>query len=121
MSPHNRAAQFAPFSALVGYEDAIEETARATDQGVEICDDLSTMLDQQLAKLRESLFKEVKITCFVPDKRKQGGRYNSFTAIVKGIDEVARRIILSDGRTISIDNIVNLSLEPSMTNGQYHA
>lgn len=109
MSLHNRAAQFAPFAALTGYEDAIIETARATDQSMELCDDLSSMLDQQLIHLRTSTSKEVQITCFIPDKRKQGGRYDTFNAIVKDVDDIARRIVLSDGRTISIDNIVRLS------------
>lgn len=117
MSLHNRAAQFAPFAALVGYEDAIAESARVTDDEMELSADIASQLDQQLADLRLALETspstpvEVTLTFFVADKRKKGGRYDTATLAVKGIDENARRIFFSDGHSIAINNIVSLSVK----------
>lgn len=114
MSMTNRAAQFAPFAALVGYDDAIAETARATDQAVELSSDLTSLLDVQLSQLQKALEEqspnpvEVRLTHFVPDQRKEGGHYANITAAVKGIDETARRIMLSDGHVVNIENIIHL-------------
>lgn len=116
MSRLNRAAQFAPFAALVGYEDAIVESARATDQAIELSPDLETQLDLQISLLRKDLDEqpsspvEVSITYFVPDKRKSGGRYDDISAAVKRIDDNNRRIILSDGRSLKIENIVSITI-----------
>lgn len=110
----NRAAQFAPFAALVGYDDAIAETARSTDQAIELSADLASLLDIQLLQLQHALEEqspnpvEVRLTYFVPDKRKEGGHYANITAAVKGIDETARRILLSDGHVVNIENIIHL-------------
>ncbi len=118
MSMTNRAAQFAPFAALVGYDDAIAETARATDQAVELSSDLTSLLDVQLSQLQKALEEqspntvEVRLTYFVPDKRKEGGHYANITAAVKGIDETARRILLSDGHIINVDSVVQLTILP---------
>lgn len=116
MSALNRAAQFAPFSALTGYDDAIVETARTTDNSIEISDDRAVLLDRSLSELSHALVAstsspvEVTITLFVHDIRKEGGHYDTFTAAVKSIDENARRIVLSDGRMLNINDIVSLSM-----------
>ena len=118
MSMTNRAAQFAPFAALVGYDDAIAETARTTDQAVELSSDLTSLLDVQLSQLQKAFEEqspnpvEVRLTYFVPDQRKEGGHYANITAAVKGIDETARRILLSDGHIIDVDCVVQLTLLP---------
>ena len=105
----DRAAQFAPFAALTGYGDAIDETARITD----VRPDLD---EQQLAELNERLLQimakpdtVVCITYFVPDERKAGGRYEQAEGTIKKIDEIAKGIVTDCGERIPIENIVELS------------
>ena len=81
MPMQNRAAQFAPFAALTGYEDAIAETARATEQAIEVSTDLAALLDQRLELLRQSLADNVKknvdvtLTYFIPDQMQRINTY----------------------------------------------
>lgn len=81
MSLYNRAAQFAPFAALTGYEEAIIETARLTAPKVDMMEDNQQLLDRKLALLSHSLREQptVSITYFQPDKKKSGGQYLTFT------------------------------------------
>ncbi len=105
----DRAAQFAPFAALTGYGDAIDETARLTDGR-------PNLDEQQLAELNERLLKimakpntVVSITYFVPDEKKEGGRYKQAEGTIKKIDEIAKVIVTDRGERIPIENIVGLS------------
>ena len=123
MPMQNRAAQFAPFAALTGYEDAIAETARATEQEIEVSTDLAALLDQRLEVLRQSLADtphtpvEVSLTYFIPDRSKEGGRHERIAAAVKDIDEEAQLLVLADGRTIKIAHITDLTLDFSVPDG----
>ena len=75
MSLQDRAAQFSPFAALTGYEDALKDTARLTDHFVELDEDRKQEIDRQIGYLQQHMREEltVKITYFVPDTRKNGG------------------------------------------------
>ena len=77
MSPLNRAAQFSPFAALTGHEDAIQETARLTDSFVEMDESRKSQLDGQLGLIRDNLDAqpEIEVTYFQPDEKKSGGAY----------------------------------------------
>ncbi len=101
----NRAAQFMPFAALTGYGDAIDETARVTEEKLDLTEDELRLLDEKLAKLRPLLSQrpEVTFTYFEPDARKEGGAYITRTGIVKKIDEYGRSILLEDGTVIPMD------------------
>ena len=79
MSNYDRAAQFAPFAALTGYDDAVKETARLTDRRIELDEGEKAAIDQRLLLVQERLPEptEVTITYFVSDKRKAGGAYVS--------------------------------------------
>jgi hypothetical protein len=107
MSMHDRAAQFAPFAALTGHSDAIDETARLTDSKEELQEDELAILDEKLQLIRESLHlrPQVFITYFVPDTKKSGGAYITFTGIVEKIDNYKHAIIMDDKRAISINDI----------------
>ena len=107
MSLHDRAAQFSPFAALTGYEDAVEETARLTDTRLELSEDMKTILNEKLQMIVDNLDSEpvVIITYFVPDKKKSGGAYVDITGIVKEIDEYERCIVMTDKRKIPIEQI----------------
>ena len=115
MSMLNRAAQFAPFAALTGYDDAIEETSRLTDRMIDLDSDVKVDLDRTMALLRSILddsgsLPQVTITFFIPDVYKDGGSYNTIKTRVKSIDDVERCVILPDGQKIPISNIVDMTI-----------
>lgn len=100
----DRAAQFSPFTALVGHGAAIEETARLTDQKVELTEEGKALLDEKLRLLLETGGEGV-FTYFLPDERKDGGAYITTTGKVKKIDPLEGRVILKDGTAIPIEDI----------------
>ena len=110
MSMRDRAAQFAPFAALTGYGDAVRETARQTNQKIELLDEQVAILNEKILflieKIKDNL--EITITYFIPDKKKEGGAYTTVKGIVKKIDEYNKLIILNDGREIMMDSIFDL-------------
>jgi len=115
MSMLNRAAQFAPFAALTGYDDAIEETSRLTDRMIDLDSDVKVDLDRTVAILRSILddsgsLPQATITFFIPDVYKDGGSYNTIKTSVKSIDDVERCVILPDGQKIPISNIVDMTI-----------
>lgn len=106
----DRAAQFSPFAALTGYEAAIAETARVTEERVELSDTSREALDMKLQLLRERLSEKpvVEIMYFVPDERKQGGSYVAVTGIVKKIDEYEHRIVMENGVRVEMGDLVGI-------------
>ncbi len=112
MPLENRAAQFAPFAALTGYDDAVEETARITDRKIELSEEEKSTLDDVLLNIERlsGTDPKVRITFFVPDEVKEGGEYVTSDFTVKNIDTVFRRIVLKDKSTISIDNVFSLEI-----------
>lgn len=107
MSPLSRAAQFAPFAALTGFEEEIDETARLTDRCAELTEEDFLRLNAQLCDLMGCLHEqpEVALTVFEPDEKKPGGAYRSVTGVVRRIDEVNQRIIFTDGQVIPFGRI----------------
>lgn len=112
MSLRDRAAQFAPFAALTGYDEAVRETARLTDRKEELSDEDIALLNQQIQLLIENIksHPQVKITYFVPDERKDGGRYETITATVRRIDTFEKLIVFDDKTKLSIDQISNIQI-----------
>lgn len=113
MSIQDRAAIFSPFAALSGHGAAIAETARLTDQRVELDEDTKAELDQRQAVLLEHIEEqpEITVTWFQPDGRKDGGAYLTVTGRLKKIDEAARTLILLDGTSIPLEDVVGLESE----------
>ena len=107
MSLHDRAAQFSPFAALTGYEDAVEETARLTDTRLELSEDMKTILNEKMQMIVDNMDADpiVTITYFVPDKKKEGGVYVDVTGIVKEINEYERCIVMTDKKKIPIEQV----------------
>lgn len=107
MSLHDRAAQFSPFAALTGYEDAVEETARLTDTRLELSEDMKTILNEKMQMIVDNMDVDpiVTITYFVPDKKKEGGVYVDVTGIVKEINEYERCIVMTDKKKIPIEQV----------------
>lgn len=110
MSMIDRAAQFSPFAALTGYDAAIEETGRLTQNRIELDDEAKYMLDlkQQILLQFAANQPEISVTYFVPDSRKAGGQYVTATGSLKKIDTHERLYILADGSRIKMDDIVEL-------------
>ena len=106
----DRAAQFAPFAALTGYDSAIKETGRLTNERIELDEEALTALDRKYQLLIEALddAPEVTIIYFQPDERKAGGQYVSATGTVKKVDTFGRRILLQDGTRIPLDSVYDL-------------
>ncbi len=110
MPMSDRAAQFAPFAALTGYESAIKETGRLTNERIELDEEALAALDRKYQLLMDTLDDalEVTIIYFQPDERKAGGQYVSATGTVKKVDTFGRRILLQDGTRIPLDSIFDL-------------
>ena len=109
----DRAAQFAPFAALTGYDAAIKETGRLTDERIELDVEALSALDMKYQLLMEALDEapEVTITYFQPDERKAGGKYVSAVGAVKKIDDFERRITMRDGTRIPTDDVLSIDGE----------
>lgn len=107
MALRDRAAQFAPFAALSGYGEAINETARYTEDKRELDEDQLADLDArlQLLALRQNEHPLVEIECFVPDTHKAGGATIRFRQRLVGISYSARSLLLADGTSIPINDI----------------
>ena len=110
MSMQNRAAQFAPFAALIGYDAIIQETTRLTDQKAELDESVKAELNEKLRLLLELLPKqpEVTITYFLPDSRKAGGTYRTTSGIVRKFLLSENFLVMMDGLQIPIDAIATL-------------
>ena len=113
MPMSDRAAQFAPFPALTGYDAAIKETGRLTDERIELDVEALSALDMKYQLLMEALDEapEVTITYFQPDERKAGGKYVSAVGAVKKIDDFERRITMQDGAKIPMDDVLSIEGE----------
>ena len=109
----DRAAQFSPFAALTGYEDAIEETGRLTDVCTELTESKQEALDRKLRLLQNTILSAplVRIRYFQPDARKTGGTYLNISGYVKKIDTVEQILYLTDGTAIGFSRIYELECE----------
>lgn len=113
MSMLDRAAQFSPFAALTGYDAAIKETGRLTDEKIELDEDTKAALDMKQSYLIEMIDEQPEITIiyFLPDARKAGGAYVTVTGNLKRFDEYERLLILTNGKKIPMDDIVDIECD----------
>ena len=103
------AAQFAPFAALTGFDEGVEETARLTDSKIELDEYQKAELNDKLQFINNSEDNEdVCITYFVPDKRKSGGAYITKKGIVLKVREYEKDVVMEDGTEIPIDDIIEI-------------
>lgn len=107
MAMENRAAQFSPFAALTGYDEATREEARLVDIKQELSEDMKDMLDAKLAIIEQHIKEqpEISVTYFQPDEKKTGGRYTTVSGNVKKLDGVEHVIIMADGTKIPIGDV----------------
>ena len=109
MSMMARAAQFAPFAALTGYDSVIRESARLTEDQIVLEEDDQRRLNRILADLMEAAEHPViEVWYFKPDRRKKGGSYEQYNGTLKRIDEYERMMFFTTGKKIPLDAIVNI-------------
>ena len=110
MSVHDRAAQFAPFAALTGHDEAIREESRITYQRKELDENMMEILDRKLDYIikKKNTDFDIKLTYFVPDDTKSGGKYITIDGRIDKIDRYNRIIKMKDGRDIKICEIIDI-------------
>lgn len=110
MTRLDRAAQFAAFAALNGYEAEIAEAGRLTDSAAELMEGWAEEIDEGLRTIRRELDRqpEIVVTYFLPDERKRGGAYRTVTGRVRKFQEQERCLLLANGTVIPIDRIYEL-------------
>ena len=112
MSKYKRSAQFAPFAALVGYDEQVQECSRLTDERLEIDDELKEKINYKLNKINELIKNNpvVEITYFIPDVKKDGGKYITEKGNVKRIDYINRFIKFTDNKKIILDDVIDIKI-----------
>ena len=110
MSMHDRAAQFSPFAALVGYGDAVAETARLTDSKLELTEDEMSELNANLNRLLDNVDEQpqISVTYFVPDEKKSGGKYVEKVGVVRIYDSYVGELVFMDGVRIAVADMAKL-------------
>ena len=106
MSNYDRAAQFSPFAALTGHEEAIAETARLTDTAIELGEDGISMLNEKLRCLEPG--QDLTVVYFRPDARKSGGAYVRHTGRLKRVEEHRSALVMADGAAIELGRICDI-------------
>ena len=106
MSNYDRAAQFSPFAALTGHEEAIAETARLTDSAIELGEDGISMLNEKLRCLEPG--QDVTVIYFRPDARKAGGAYVRHTGRLKRLEQHRSALVMEDGAVIDFGRICDI-------------
>ena len=110
MSMLDRAAQFSPFAALTGFEGQIGETARFTEEKPELSEEAQANIGQTLSEICfKGLPREVKLTVFIPDGRKNGGSIETDVVTVKKADPAAGTLTLVSGKTVRFTDILEIA------------
>ena len=112
MSNRDRAAQFAPFAALTGYDAELTETARLTTPRIELTESEEHLLNGVYQYLQAHIAENprVTVTYFQPDAKKSGGAYITLTAPVKKIDEYTQSLILTTDEEIPLSQILTIDM-----------
>ncbi len=112
MSVQDRAAQFAPFAALTGYDAMVRERARQTDSRSELDEEQILALNEALSTIMARINDQprVAVTWFRKDARKQGGAYQRTEGAVRNVDLAERLIIFKEGGSISMDDVAAISI-----------
>lgn len=113
MSLENRAAQFAPFSALSGYNEACREVERITDNKKILSDGVLDIINEKLNYIKSNISSnlEVSIKYFLKDKKKNGGSYIEIGGYVKKIDNNFCKVYFKDGTIINFDDILSIDIK----------
>lgn len=110
MSIESRSSQFAPFSALTGYEDEVKETARLTDKEISLTNEQKLIIDEKLRFIKDKDIC-IKITYFVKDKVKSGGKYFDKYGVVKKIDFFNKLVFFDDKFKLNMNDIIDIEID----------
>lgn len=112
MSIYDRSAQFAPFAALVGYDESIKEAGRIVDKKITLGADKIEEISRNLTLLSQNIDSKpsVNITYFKKDSKKKGGEYITATLLVKKVDTNEKKLVLENKTTIDFNDIIDLSI-----------
>lgn len=113
MPVRDRAAQFAPFAALTGFDDAIGETGRVVEQPIILAQDALEELDAAIRKIQDTIETqpEAEVVWFRPDSRKAGGCIHSARGRVKQVDIPSQLLLFADGKSVPLKEITSIRLE----------
>ncbi len=113
MDKNNRASQFAPFAALVGYQEAINECGRLVDKKRILTNEEKERISNILNYIKNNLKEEIIINViyFIKDQKKDGGKIESYRGVLRLIDEFNMFIQFSDYKKININDILKINLE----------
>lgn len=113
MSLYTRAAQFAPFAALTGYDNAIDEEGRIVEERINIADEIKNEVNENLQIIMENIdtHPDIEITYFVPDSKKVGGVYRTVSDNIRRIDDVNKIIYLYNKMEININDIIEIKIK----------
>jgi hypothetical protein len=111
MTLSDRAAQFAPFAALTGYEDSIKESARIVDKQIILSNEDMNKISNRLNYIKENIDKsiEINVTYFILDNKKDGGSYKNKIGVIRSIDDVNKTIQFVDRQIIEINKIIKIT------------
>lgn len=106
----DRAAQFAPFAALSGFDETVQEASRLTQAQIELAENEREALNDALVRLAARLPEqpEVRLTYFQPDAKKSGGTYRTILTRVRRLDANAQVLVLTDGTRIPFDALLSI-------------
>lgn len=108
MSIEARAAQFGSFDALTGYEDEVKEAGRVTEEKRELNEEKKKILNDKINYLKSHMNNEVEIEYYIPDKYKNGGKYDKVKTRIKKINVYSRTLVLENKIDIKFENIVEI-------------
>ena len=113
MSQYDRAAQFAPFAALTGYGEAINETGRIVEKRKTLTEEEQDIISSRLFQINERIKEKIEVTVihFVADKKKDGGCYKSKKGIIKKVDDYEQRVVFEDKTKIKFEDMLSISSE----------
>ena len=106
----DRAVQFAPFAALSGFDETVQEAGRLTQAQIELAENEREALNDALVRLAARLPEqpEVRLTYFQPDAKKSGGTYRTILTRVRRLDANAQVLVLTDGTRIPFDALLSI-------------
>lgn len=116
MDISDRAAQFSPFAALTGYDEAVAETARLVDSRIALTEDDENELNANLNFLIDTILSiadpnerpEVRVSYFIPDEKKSGGKYVDKIGTVRIFDSYTRELVFTDGTRVAVTDMIRL-------------
>ena len=109
MPREERAAQFSPFAALTGYEEAIAETGRLTERRLTLTEEEKAQIDSRLNELDADKEASFTLTYFVKDRTKEGGEYVTVPAKLRKLDRYTSTVYLDNGLRIAVEDIFSIS------------